>query len=184
LFEEWINVEQLMAHVFRHRCFLQYKQSYDVFPGRVLSFFKMKLWSGLGLLFVVVLILWGPLVLSVLAQVYIAPTANSVKSAAVDVSMNILHGSRSSSVQYPLFTIKAREILPRACDSLPLNPLVTSACNQNFIVKSQIRVQSVEFNGYSDTIWTATPEIRDFISKELKEPDVKVNFRFCCSRAF
>jgi hypothetical protein len=186
LFEEWINVQQIMVYVFRQRCMLQYRRSNGVQSGRVLSFFGIKIWSGVGLLLVVVLILWGPLVLSVLIKVLSPPSPNPIIGASVTVSMNVVVGSTSTN--YSLFSISQRQLLQSDCAAVAvqLNPSISTACDQSSsMVQSKVQVQEIFFNSYSDSIWTATPESRDFISNELKMSNVKVSFRwspYSCSR--
>jgi hypothetical protein len=178
LFEQWINVEQILAYVFRQRCMQQYKRAYNVTPGRVVNFWKIKLLSGLGLLLVVVLILWGPLVLSVLIQILSPPIPNPITAANVQVSMNI--NVQNSVVSYSLFSIAARQFVSIGCSSSEAAqyPAISIACNRSSsLVQSKIQVQRISFNSYSESIWTATPEIREFISNELKMPNVRVSFR-------
>ena len=186
LFEEWINVQQIMVYVFRQRCMLQYRRSNGVQSGRVLSFFGIKMWSGVGLLLVVVLILWGPLVLSVLIKVLSPPSPNPIIGASVTLSMNVVVGSTSTN--YSLFSIGQRQLIQSDCAAvaMQLNPSISTACGQSSsMVQSKLQVQEIFFNSYSDSIWTATPESRDFISNELKMSNVKVSFRwlpYSCSR--
>jgi hypothetical protein len=182
LFEEWINVEQIMAHVFRQRCTLQYKRVYGLHSGRLLSFVKIKFLSGIGLLLVVVLILWGPLVLSVFAQALAPPKTNMVQAANLEVSLNITNITSSSSVTYVIFSIKAREFLNRCQFQDPSVLLSGKSLTDPVWCESYKALQEIQFNGYSDSIWTATPEIRSYISQELKRtgPNAdKVSFRLC-----
>ena len=174
LFEEWINVEQIMAYVFRQRCTLEYKRSYGLHSGRVVGFVKIKLLSGFGLLLVVVLILWGPLVLSVLSQVLTPPTFNNVTAASLEVSLNITNVMSGSSVIYSLFSIKARQFVDR-CRSGDADPAIfgdasvsSRASSFDGACKDGKLLQEIQFNGYSDSIWTATPDVRSFISQEVR----------------
>ena len=186
LFEQWINVEQLMAYVFLQRCLQQYKDSNEVHPGRVLSFLKLKIWKGMGLVFVVILILWGPLVLSVLGQTLISPYSNPVNSVVVQVSMAIQ--SDSVNVKFPLFTMESTmrsnssQGRPFTCDSSTPNPPIlasTQACSGlSRRYSDMIQVQNVVFNIYADSIWTATPESRTYISNLLNSSRVSVVFRY------
>jgi hypothetical protein len=178
LFEEWINVEQILAYVFRQRCLHQYKRLNNVSSGRVLSFWKIKIWSGVGLVLVVILILWGPLALSVLVQILSPPFDNPIITAVVQLSMNIKF--QSSSATYSLFSLSARELVSIGCSTseTALYPSISNTCDRStFSVRSKIQVQRILFNVYSESIWTATPEIRDLISQELMATDVQVSFR-------
>jgi hypothetical protein len=161
----------------------QYKRAYSVTPGRVLNFWKIKLLSGLGLLLVVVLILWGPLVLSVLIQILSPPVPNPITAAKVQVFMNI--SVQNSIVSYHLFSIAARQFVSFGCSASEVAqyPAILNACNRSSsFVQSKLQVQRISFNSYSESIWTATPEIREFISNELRMPNVQVTFR--CSELF
>ena len=185
LFEQWINVEQLMAYVFLQRCLQQYKDTNELHPGRVLSFLKLKIWKGLGLVLVVIIILWGPLVLSVLGQTLIPPYSNPVNSVTVQVSMAIV--SDSVNVKFPLFTMQSTmqtnssQGQPFTCSSSPPNPPIlasTQACSGlSRRYSDRIQVQKVVFNSYADSIWTATPESRTYISNLLNSSRVSVVFR-------
>jgi hypothetical protein len=142
LFEEWINVEQILAYVFRQRCAQEYKRANNLSSGRLLNFWKIKIWSGVGLLLIVVLILWGPLVLSVLIQIFSPPISNPITSASVEVSMKITIAS--SSVTYSLFSIAARELTPIGCSSatVALYSSIFTACNRSSsFVQSKIQVR-------------------------------------------
>ncbi len=147
LFEEWINVEQILAYVFRQRCALEYKRANNLSSGRLLNFWKIKIWSGVGLLLLVVLILWGPLVLSVLIQIFSPPISNPITSARVEVSMKITIAS--SSVMYSLFSIAARELTPIGCSSstVALYASIFTACNRSSsFVQSKIQVRPPPLN--------------------------------------
>ena len=190
LFEQWINVEQLMAYVFLQRCLQQYKDTNELHPGRVLSFLKLKIWKGLGLVLVVIIILWGPLVLSVLGQTLISPYPNPVNSVTVQVSMAIRSdsGSDSVNVTFPLFTMESTMVTnssqgqPFTCGSSPPNPPIlasTQACSGlSRRYSDRIQVQNVVFNNYADSIWTATPESRTYISNLLNSSRFSVVFRY------
>jgi hypothetical protein len=173
-----------MAYVFRQRCTLHYKRLYGLHSGRVLSFIKIKFLSGCGLLLVVVLILWGPLVLSVFSQVLTPPQKNPVQAANLEVSLNITNVTSGSSVIYLIFSIKAREFLNRCQFQDPSITLSGKGLIDSGWCSENKMLQEIQFNGYSDSIWTATPEIRSFISQELKRtgPNVdKVSFRLRCA---
>ena len=189
MFEQWINVEQLMAYVFLQRCMLQFKENNDVSPGRVLSILKFKIWKGVGLVLVVILILWGPLVLSVLGQTLIDPYTNPVNNATVQVSMNIQKTEpKSVSVKFPLFTMESVAMQsgsapeqPFSCDSPPPNlPDLASlqACSAlSRRYRDRVQVQNIEFKHYADSIWTATPDSRGYIANLLNSSRVNVVFR-------
>jgi hypothetical protein len=100
--------------------------------------------------------------------------------------MNVVVGSTSTN--YSLFSIGQRQLIQSDCAAvaMQLNPSISTACGQSSsMVQSKLQVQEIFFNSYSDSIWTATPESRDFISNELKMSNVKVSFRwlpYSCSR--